>query len=144
MEAQALLEDRAGSLYFSYQITSKSGRILVAPSQLLTGLVDVLKYKVEEKVSELDTRSWRPVLHGFLYILVYGEGLVDESDKCHVLRPLNGNTLGRCAVIANMRKRHGAFVRTETELKIFARFWAKHRDTRLAADDKIDYYTLIS
>jgi len=143
IEAQVLVEERPNALYFRYQINSPSGRTLVAPSTLLEHLKMALAYKGKDKVHSFDMNSWLPVLRGFQYILVHGEGVVDESDKCHVLRPLRGNVLGRCVAISNTKK-YAALIKTESELELFARFWAQYRDECLAIGNAPHYYVLIS
>ena len=143
IESQAVLEERPACLYFRYQISSPWGRVLIPPSRLLDALKSALSYKCSKRQSIAERESWNPVLWGYRYALVHGEGLVDISDKCHMLRPLRGNILGRCVAMA-LTKAPMALIKTEEDLELFARFWARRRDLRAEIEERARYYTLIS
>ncbi|CAN9448340.1 unnamed protein product, partial [Alternaria alternata] len=103
-------------LYLRHQITTNLGQFWITPTLLLKQLHAAIAYHNCERIPLSDNGRWGAVLQGHTYIKVQGEGLVDAPNKCHMLRPLHGNILGRCVAIA-MTKSPMALVKSRQDLE---------------------------
>jgi hypothetical protein len=143
INAQLVVEEEPGHLYLRHHISTERGETLIAPTILFQRLQKATSYKYSNRYATSASESWIPVLRGFQYILVHGEGLVDKSDRCHVLRPLSRNILGECVAISKTTCPM-ALVKTDEELELFARVWAVERDRYQQSGHPLNYYVLIS
>jgi hypothetical protein len=141
--SEVVIVETPNHLYLRHQVNTISGQVLVNPVIFLEQLRAALAYRCSERVPASDSMRWNAVLQGHQYILTKGEGLVDIADKCHMLRPLQGNILGRCVAISKSQS-PVALVQSRQELDIFARYWCRDYDERTLMRAKLQYYVLIS
>lgn len=139
LQLHGMVEERLDNLSFKYRISSRYGALTISPGKFSKSLRRALHYKVGEKSPKSDVADWLP-LSGGVYILVEGEGGADISDRCHLLRPMRSNLLGRCVAISGSRQLT-ALVKNDEELADFARFWDFQRKKR--PDERV-YYSLVS
>lgn len=141
LAVEAMVEDRADILSLWYRISSKRGTTAISPARLLMKLTDASHYLISEYDISADIRLWQPVLSGGVYTMAEGEGGVEHSLNCLLLRPLRSNLLGRCIAITKSEQRV-ALVKNDDQLVIFAKFWAfrKAHD----AENTFPYYAIVS
>ncbi|CAI6339208.1 unnamed protein product [Periconia digitata] len=144
IESQLVVDEEPTHLCVRHRISTDSGHTFISPSAFYEQLQNATCYKRLSRIPEHEHASWSAVLSGgFKYILVHGEGLVVRSRRCHMLRPHRGNLLGRCVALSRT-KDHVALVKTDEDLKIFARYWARLRDEDLQSSKPLTYFVLIS
>jgi hypothetical protein len=143
IETHLVVEEEPTHLYLRHRISTNSGYMLIAPTVFFERLQKAIRYRFSDRLPTAARERWNSVLSGFQYILVHGEGLVNNSDRCHILRPLTGNVLGRCAAISRTESPM-ALVKTDDELELFARFWARRHGNITDFSKLVDYYVLIS
>ncbi|KAF2008662.1 hypothetical protein BU24DRAFT_429239 [Aaosphaeria arxii CBS 175.79] len=143
IRVQLVIEEEPLHILLRYHVNTQQGDIFISPTVFFWHLLKANLYKFAARYSASDSKEWESVLRTHKYIMVHGEGLVKASDKYHLLRPLRGNVLGRCVAMSTT-KSPMALVRTDEELQIFARFWARWLVDRDPADKAGDYCSLIS
>lgn len=143
ISSEVVIIETPAHLYLRHQINTPSGYIEIIPTLFLQRLQDAMEYRNSARIPFSNGIRWNAVLQGHQYIMAEGEGLVEVSHQCHVLRPLQGNMLGRCAAIAKSQC-PVALVVDQQDLELFARFWCRQHDERMEANMGEKYFVLVS
>lgn len=143
ISSEVVIVETPAHLYLRHRVNTASGYIEIIPTLFLQRLQEAMEYQHCTRISLSNSTRWNAVLQGHQYIVVEGEGLVEVSHQCHVLRPLQGNILGSCAAIAKTQCAV-ALVRDQKDLELFARFWCMQHDKRKNINMGLIYYVLIS
>jgi hypothetical protein len=141
--SEIVIDETPTHLYLRHQVSTSSGQFLIVPTLFLERLLEAVAYRCNERIPLAESRRWDVVLRGHQYIKTEGEGLVEEAKNCHMLRPLQGNILGRCVAVSTSRGSI-ALVKSRQELELFARYWCRDYEERKEVGAGIKYFVLIS
>ncbi|KIW22389.1 uncharacterized protein PV07_12279 [Cladophialophora immunda] len=140
LSLKAFAEEKADTLSFWYQVSSNSGTVTISPANLLQMLVGATRYLNGDFLqTESDSKEGLLLLQSSQYILVEGEGGVEYSENCHLLRPHKSNQVARCVALCRSEQKV-VLVKNQAQLIAFAKFFAHAR----AKKPSTPYYAIVS